>query len=316
MAATRKRIERTLLRPPRTGLAVSLAAVIGDRGKACEFGDGLVGVGADLGQIGHQPGDGAAGDALHRAPCLCELRPQGIVVDHRGDLTFERAGLAPEQGDDLVDAGQNLGIAGQAGAALFLDGEIVGDLPEPCHQGFKALLTGSGQRRRPQILGFREAGDDAGIEPVGLLQHSHRLGIMAYAARIGHGAGHARFPQQQKRSAFVTAARLHRHQAGLVLAAERRQFSDPVGIVVETREDGPGLDAGIETGLRNIHSTNKLHHGNLPCSCDCDPATVRSYVTTAKIPGSPTVVAGGVSGDIAHFVRYADTRGCFNRRTR
>src|SRR3984885_13064317 len=44
---------------------------------------------------------------------------------------------------------------------------------------------------------------------------------------------------------------------------------------------------------------NDLHHGNLPCSCDRDPATVRSCVTTAKIPGSPTVVAGGASGDIA-----------------
>src|SRR6202034_1413521 len=42
-----------------------------------------------------------------------------------------------------------------------------------------------------------------------------------------------------------------------------------------------------------------LHHGNLPCACDCDPSTVRSYVTTAKIPGSPAVVAKGVSGDFA-----------------
>src|SRR6476660_3565514 len=30
-------------------------------------------------------------------------------------------------------------------------------------------------------------------------------------------------------------------------------------------------------------------------------ATVRSYVTVAKIPGSPTVVAGGGTGDIARL---------------
>src|SRR3981081_2105792 len=66
----------------------------------------------------------------------------------------------------------------------------------------------------------------------------------------------------------------------------------------EAAADSPGLDAGIETGLRNIHSTNDLHHGDLPCAYDCDQPTVRSCVTTAKVPGSPTVVAGGVSGDI------------------
>src|SRR5258708_32223916 len=84
-----------------------------------------------------------------------------------------------------------------------------------------------------------------------------------------------------------------------MLAAERRQLGDPGRVIVETREDGAGLNACIEAGLRNLLSTNDPHHGNLPCSCDRDPATVRSCVTTAKIPGSPTVVAGGVSGDIA-----------------
>src|SRR5438477_7964738 len=84
-----------------------------------------------------------------------------------------------------------------------------------------------------------------------------------------------------------------------MLAAERHQIGDPGRVIIETREDGPGLNARIELGLRNIHSTNDIYHGNLPCSCDRDPATVRSCVTTAKIPGSPTVVAGGVSGDIA-----------------
>ena len=40
-------------------------------------------------------------------------------------------------------------------------------------------------------------------------------------------------------------------------------------------------------------------HGNLPCACDWSQATIRSCVTMAKIPGSSTVVAAGVSGDFA-----------------
>src|SRR5213078_3339989 len=58
-------------------------------------------------------------------------------------------------------------------------------------------------------------------------------------------------------------------------------------------------NAGIEVLLRNIYSTDSLGHGNLPCSCVCEPATFRSCVRTAKIPSSPTVVAGGWTGDIA-----------------
>src|SRR6202035_1883803 len=136
-------------------------------------------------------------------------------------------------------------------------------------------------------------------EPVGLLQNAHRLGVAADAAWIGQSAGHACLPQQQERPALIAPCRLHHCQFRLMLTAERCKFGDPDCIIVETREDGPRLNARIERGLRNIYSTNGLHHGNLPCSCDRDPATVRSCVTTAKIPGSPTVVAGGVSGDIA-----------------
>ena len=79
----------------------------------------LLEIGADLGQLGHQAGDGAVGDALDRAEGLVEARPQGIVVDQRGDLALEPARLALEQGDHLVEAGQHLGVVG-SGAALLL----------------------------------------------------------------------------------------------------------------------------------------------------------------------------------------------------
>ena len=90
--------------------AVALAAVIGDRGKAGELGDGLVREDADLGQLGHQPGDGTGGDALERTEGLIEARPQGIVIDQGGNFAFELAALPLEEGDDLVEAGDDLGL--------------------------------------------------------------------------------------------------------------------------------------------------------------------------------------------------------------
>src|SRR5580700_4790249 len=61
-------------------LASSRATVIGDWSDADELGNGLVGIGADLRQLSHQPGDGAIGNSLDGAEGLREMCPQGIVV--------------------------------------------------------------------------------------------------------------------------------------------------------------------------------------------------------------------------------------------
>src|ERR1700675_3146379 len=54
----------------------SLAGVVGDRGEADELGDVVAGERADLGQLGHEAGDGAVGDAFDGAEGLIELAPQ------------------------------------------------------------------------------------------------------------------------------------------------------------------------------------------------------------------------------------------------
>ena len=82
-------------------------------------------------------------------------------------------------------------------------------------------------------------------------------------------------------------------------AAEGRELGDPGYIIAKTLERSGWLHMGVQPVLRNIHSTDDLGHGNLPCAYDWNPTTVRSCVTVAKIPGSPTVVAGGLTGDIA-----------------
>ena len=73
----------------------------------------------------------------------------------------------------------------------------------------------------------------------------------------------------------------------------------PVASLSKALERSRWRHMGVQPALRNIHSTDDLVHGNLPCACDWRPTTVRSCVTVAKIPGSPTVVAGGLTGDIA-----------------
>src|ERR1700722_4517287 len=110
-------------------LTLSLAAVICDGGEAGKLGNGFVR------QFGMKACNGASGNALHLAPGLGELCPQRIVVDHGGDLPFERAGLALQQSDHLEIGRAHLSAIEHAGAALLLDRKVVGDLPEPCYQG-------------------------------------------------------------------------------------------------------------------------------------------------------------------------------------
>ena len=180
-----------------------------------------------------------------------------IVVDQRGDLAFEGTGLALEQGDHLVEARLHLRVIEHAAAALLLDREVVGDLAEPCHQGLQALLGLARQRGRSQPFGIGEAGDDGGVDPVGLLQNAHRLGVAANAAGVGQRAADACSHSSRNGTPFVAAGRLHHHQLDRVLGGRTRQFCDACRIVVEACRPMPGLDAGIKPGFRNIHSTNR-----------------------------------------------------------
>jgi hypothetical protein len=142
-------------------------------------------------------------------------------------------------------------------------------------------------------------GDDGGIDPVGLLQIAHRLGKAAHLPGIDDGAGQLHRPEHGEGAAFAASARLHDHEFHSLLAAEAGQLLHSAGIIGKAPRRRAWQDVRIQPALRNIHSTDDLDHGNLPCSCDWSRATIRSYVTMAEIPGSPTVVAGGGTGDTA-----------------
>lgn len=99
--------------------------------------------------------------------------------------------------------------------------------------------------------------------------------------------------QKQEGRPFVAARCLHRHQLDTLRPAQIGQSANPCRIVAEALKETHGTHIGIQPILRNIHSTNHSVHGNLPCACGWNQATIRSYVTIAAIPGSSTVVTGG-----------------------
>lgn len=161
--------------------------------------------------------------------------------------------------------------------------------------------AGLGGRVGCTPLGLRVAGDHGGIDPIGLFQEAHRLCKTAHAARIDESARQAQIPQQQQGQPLVAAAGLHDGKLDAMALTPSGQIGDACRIVTEAACRPVRLDMGIEPFFRNVHSTDGLVHGNLPCACDWSQATIRSYVTEAKIPGSSTVVTAGVSLSLIHI---------------
>src|SRR5262249_52069097 len=159
---------------------------------------------------------------------------------------------------------------------------------------------------RRQCCGSGEAGDDGGVDPVGLLQNTHRRGVSADVAGVGQRTADPCLPQLDERPSLVSATGLHHHQRDGMFTAEPAQFCDACRIVIEACKSTSRFDADIEPGLRDIHSTNRLLHGNLPCPCDRNSSDCSVVRDMAKIPKlthgcsrrgkratSPRALAGG-----------------------
>ena len=85
------------------------------------------------------------------------------------------------------------------------------------------------------------------------------------------GAGDLLRPQAQEGGLLIAATRFHHHQPRSRLMVKGRQRLDPVGGVGHPPERTGRTGKDIEPVLRNIHSTYRLHHGNLPCLYDWKP---------------------------------------------
>ena len=118
--------------------------------------------------------------------------------------------------------------------------------------------------------------------------------------RVDEAAGQAGLPEQEEGEPLVAAARLHHDEPGALGSAEGAERGDAGRVVAKPLRGPARLEMGGEPILGDIHSTDDGVHGNLPCACDwwrpSDCSVVRDR---AEIPGSPTVGAGGVSGDFA-----------------
>jgi hypothetical protein len=291
--------------PGAAGAHGALAAVTGDGRKAGELGGGLGGERADLRQLGHQPGDGAAGDALDGAEGGVEFRPQRVGGDEGRDPGLEIADLAAQHGDDLVDGGQHAGVADQTALAALADAQL-GQLPRPAGPGGELLLGVAGRRAGADALGLGIPGDDAGIDAVGLLEQPHRFGEAAHRARIDDRRGGALRPEQAEGQLLVSAGRPRGDQIDRVRAAERGQRRDPLAAARKAPVWPTGVsDAGVQARRGDVNSTNRLCHGNLPCPCDwrsSDCPVVRDTAAagpTAHPRLSPEVGRAPAAGPLA-----------------
>jgi hypothetical protein len=150
-------------------VAGALAAIVGEGSEACQLGDGLVGDEADLGQFGHQAGDGASGHALEQTKGPLQPGPQRIVIDHQGNLAFQPPLLALEEDQHRLDAGAYLGVACGT-STLLVDGRIADNLAKPANQRGKPLLGSAWRWRRHRVLDYAIMGDDSGVDAVGFLK--------------------------------------------------------------------------------------------------------------------------------------------------
>lgn len=118
------------------------------------------------------------------------------------------------------------------------------------------------------MLDLSEPGNHPGINAIGLLQQTHPFRKLAYRSRVENRYPQLLRPQQCERQLLIAATGFHGYQFYLVLAAESSQLAYAFLAVGETTLSSFPSNAGLQRIRSNIHSTNDLGHGNLPCTCD------------------------------------------------
>lgn len=252
---------------PHGSPAGRLAAVARQWREAGQLRHGFVGQGVDLGQFSHQGRDGAIGNALDGSELTIQFRPEGIVVDRLGDLVFERPDLADDGGQDRLEGGESVGF-GHETALVGLHDLGLGELAQADHERREARLGRGGGLHRSDPLGLRVPGDHAAIDAIGLLEAAHGFGELANRSRIDDRDRLAGAPKLGEGQPLVSARRLHDDEVDVVLFAKLRQRQTAFEASGELSPGAVLPDAGVERFGANIHSTNLVRHGHLPCPCD------------------------------------------------
>ena len=184
-------------------------------------------------------------------------------MDQRGDLCWRALGLAGEEGDGVPQAGERAGIAGGV-EALLLHAEIGGDLAQPGGKSGELLLL-----RRGRSGGFSRLASAKAAMTRHRSDRSSRdspcLGEVPDRG-VGDGTG-GPCCHRARKAACSNPPEASITTSSAACSQHNRPARRRLGIVGEAPM-ARRLDPGIEPGFGNIHSTNGLHHGNLPCLCD------------------------------------------------
>ncbi len=149
-----------------------------------EPGGGGASVGEMAWDFGEEPGGGPLADSFD----LAEMGE--IFAQFRGraevgvDLGLEAGHFLFQSADDAGEAFADKGIGGAFGPVAF-GLEHGGEVGAAAHQGAQGLLGGAGRLPGGQLPGAAKAGDERGIETVGLVTASEAAGVILDAAGIG-----------------------------------------------------------------------------------------------------------------------------------
>jgi hypothetical protein len=210
-------------------------------------------------------------------PGEVERSPQRIACDQLADLLGDRLDLAGNEAEQLGKRGEGRRVGDEA-ALVRLGGAQLGELAQPGDQRGKPPLGRAGRPLRCHAFDLGKPGNDAAVDAIGLFEKPHRLGKAAHSPWVDDRRRDAGAPQHGNGEPFVPAGRFERDQPDLVLFAEGGQLGDAAGIIAKPPDRAVAAEPGIEGGRRDIHSTDKVRHGNLPCPCDrqsSDCAVVR-----------------------------------------
>jgi hypothetical protein len=139
--------------------------------------------------MGDQCGGGLwtdVGDLLQRGG---DPRPHRMAGHKRGDLRFQFGLFLFEHGYVALDAGHDGGVRMARVAALFFHHDHADQLPAPAGQGHEHGLCRIGCVEDRGLRKGGIAGDDGGIDLIGLGQFSERSGEPARKPGIDHRHG-------------------------------------------------------------------------------------------------------------------------------
>ena len=125
-------------------------------------------VGQVAGDFGAEPCGGARADAFDLAERLDVRAPLGRGLDVGGDLCVEAGGFLFQRAHDAGEAFGDERIGGAFGA-VALGLEHGGEIGAAAHEGAQELLRGAGGLPGGQCGRGAEAGDERGVEAVGLV---------------------------------------------------------------------------------------------------------------------------------------------------